>query len=367
MSIDGLSRASGQPLPAEGAGQGIAGGVAGEGGAAAIQKMFRQVMADAARMVGEAGVKRAGDAPGSANAGAPALAEPTGGMSAEEMTLILGSLQSKLNESQLKTAKESVQQNQQKQADAHADAMKKLGEAAEKLKEAAAVRKANWIIGIVSKVFTFVAAAVATALAVAATVATSGAAAPLLAVAVAGLVMSGIDLAVFAANEISQKLGGPEISFANMFGKLLEACGVPEDKAKEVGSYIAMGVQVVAAVAMVVASIAAAIATAGAATPMLLATITSVVSVVSSVVQGGMAAAQGGLGIAAASHERDASRAQAGKAEIDKILVKLQAQMEQEQDRIKDLVQKLEEGFQRINSMISSAGETRMQIARNMV
>lgn len=367
MSIDGLSRPSGQPVPSDGTGMGAAGSVPGEAGGAAIQKLFQQVMADAARMVGEAGVKRSGDAPGATNAGAPVLEAPAIGMSADEMTLILGSLQSKLTDSQLKTAKENVKQNQQKQADAHADALKKLGEASDKLKEAAAARKTSWIMSIVSKVFSFVAAAVATALAAIATVATAGAAAPLLAVAVAGLVMTGIDLAMFAANEISQKLGGPEISFANAFGKLLEACGVPEEKAKEVGSYLAMAVQITAAVAMVVASIAAAVMTAGVATPMLLGTITNVVNVVGGVVQGGMAAAQGGVGIAAAGHERDASMAQAGKAEIDKILTKLQAQMEQEQDRIKDLVQKLEEGFQRINSMISAAGETRMQIARNMI
>jgi|HigsolmetaAR202D_1030399.scaffolds.fasta_scaffold09513_3 Uncharacterized conserved protein len=362
MTVDSVGRGMPQVTTTGGVGQTT-------GVAPTPEELKAQIIGQIIADMKNVGVSKNED--GKAPPGAPVLEPPTVSFSAEDAALILGALQSKLTESQLKTAKEGVQMDAQKKQELHQEAMKKLEEAAKKLAEASALKKANFILNIVAKIAAVVVSAIALVAAAALTVATAGAAAPLLAVAAIGFAMAVIDAGFTAADAISRSLGGPELTINALLTKataeILKAFGVDEKKAQEIGGWVAMGIQLAVAVTMVVISIAATIATGGIGAPMLLGSLSAITNIVSGIVQGGLAVAQGGLTIATAVAEKDAAHAQADKLDIEKLMQKLQQMMEQEGERIQELIEKLEEGMQRVMSIIAAGGETRMQIARNMV
>jgi hypothetical protein len=134
--------------------------------------------------------------------GAPALEMPSGDFSADQLSLLLAALSNKNNESQLKTAKIGLDVSLKQKNEMHLKAIQKIQEAAKAAQEASEKEKVGKIFGWIGKIAAFVAAVVATVVAAVMTVASAGAAAPLLALAVMGLVATGMDL----ANHISQNM-----------------------------------------------------------------------------------------------------------------------------------------------------------------
>ncbi|MDK2123489.1 type III secretion system translocon subunit SctE [Parachitinimonas caeni] len=343
--------------------------------------------------------------------GAPALEQPTMEFSADQMSLLLGALQTKSAEMQLATAKEGIKISADQKKAAHNDAINKLMEAAQKIAEAIEKQKANKILGWFTKIFSFVASLVAVIAAAVATVATGGAAAPLLALACMGLAATTMDL----ANAISKECGGPDISISGLMTqgmtKMLEAFGVDKEKAEQLGKvlagavalvvapgaaaimapdlignmvggiaelcgcdkqtaqYIAMGVtmavQLAVAVAMIAATGGAGAGAAVSGAARVAQNIGKITSIVAQGVGGALNVAQGGIKIDVAMVQRDAENAKADKADIDKLILKLQKMMEDDQERVKEVVQQLEESMQLVSQMINSTASANVQTVRN--
>lgn len=338
-------------------------------------------------------------------AGAPSIDGVSINFSAEDMAAALQVLQGKTQEAQIRTAKEGIEVSKVKQQNAHETAMKKLDEWIKKCKDAAAKQKALGIFGWVAKALAFVACAIA---AVAATVLTGGAAAPLLAVAIVGMVASGISL----ASGISQAAGGPPLEISTLLTKacaaLLKGLGVPEDKV-EAASKIMAGalalvlcpaaialdpalvgnmaggiamlatddatkIAIVTAVFSLVASIgvgiAMAVMTGGASAAD---TVSKTLQTVSKAVQAGMGAVQGvntavmgGLNIGIAIDEHGAAMAQVDKKKIDALVLMLQKQMEEDRDQLKKVLDEIQQGVSIVSQMINEAGQSRAQISANL-
>ena len=75
---------------------------------------------------------------------------------------------------------------------------------------------------------------------------------------------------------------------------------------------------------------------------------------------------QGGLNVGVAIDEHAAASAQVDRKLFSAMLVKLQAQMEEDQEQIKKVVEEIQNGLSVVSQMIAAAGESRSQIAANI-
>lgn len=369
-----------------------------------------KLLGEMAKLAATLNTQSPGGTPGVTNAnGAPSIDGVRIEFSAEDMAAALLVLQGKTQDAQLATAKEGLTTSKKKLEEKNQQAMDKIKDWIEKCKEAAAKEKAGGIFGWITKIAGFIAAAFAVAVAAVATVATGGAAAPLLALAIVGLVGASISL----ASQISQAAGGPALELSTLMSKLctkiMIACGVPEDKAEAAGKIMsgmagllsgavlvdpafggqlfggiaelaggdAMQVAIVTGVFSAVTAIATSVlmivatggmgagaAIDGVAKSMI--AIGRVGQAVASVTSGAAAAAQGGIGIAKAFDERDAANIQADKKTIDAVIAKLQKQMEEDREQLKKVLDEIMEGVNLVSQMINSAAQSRSQISANM-
>ena len=361
---------------------------------------------------------------GKGGPGAPATAPAISGVSisfsAEDLAAALLVLQGKTQESQIRTAKEGLEASKNKTQAANEKALNKLVEANEKAKEAAAKQKAMGVLGWIGKIAGFIAAVAAVTVAAIATVATGGAAAPLLAFAVIGLVSASISL----ASAISQELGGPPLELSSLLNKaftgMLEAFGMNSEDAAKYGRLIAgavgmatlavlvdpalagdfyagialvagadeMQAAIVATVFTVAATVAIAIAsivlTAGTGTGVAVANVATsaskvtdtavktmntaakITQAVAGMTQAATSISAGGIGIAKAHDERDIENLRADKKEIDAILMKMQQKMEEEREEIRKVIEQIMDGYNVVTQMFSSAAESRQQISANI-
>lgn len=349
----------------------------------------------------------------SANAGAQRISNSNGAptldgvlinFSAEDLAATLLVLQGKTQEAQLATAKEGLQISRDKMKALHEKNIKKLDEVIKKCESAASKSKLGKIFGWVAKVAAFVAAGVALA---ALTVVSGGAAAPLLALAIAGMVGSAMSM----ASSISQEFGGPPLelgSLATMASKaFLGAVGVPADKlesaAKLMGGALALGLapgsllidnQLLSNVATGIAELGGANAATTAYLGMAVALATGLAVIAVSIATGGgsginqltdlvknvpnalhtgakltqgaMTVAEGTTQILSTTDQFKADQAQVDRQKFSALLVKLQAQMEEDQEQIKKVVQEIQDGYTAVSQMIAAAGESRVQISANI-
>lgn len=383
---------------------------AGQADGASVQALDSATMLGA---LGETDKEGAAQSPGAAlisNAnGAPSIGNATIDFSAEDMTLKLLELQSKTRDAQLRTAKEGLGVSRQKIAENHQKSLEKIETWIQKSKSAAAKGKLGGIFSWVGKIASFLATAIATVALVAATPLTGGAAAPLLALAIIGLVGSTMSL----ASSISQASGGPPLELNSLMTKaccaFLQAVGVPEEKLEAASRAMAGGmglltgavlvdpqllgnmvssiaelsisdpqtaaiVGAVLATAVTIAlSVVTAVASGGANSANAVADITKNVSQMAKMAQhlaGATSAlssmAKAGVGISVAFDEHAAASAQIDRKLFAVLLVKLQAQMEESHEQIKKLVQEIQEAVGQVSQMIAAAGESRTQIAANL-
>lgn len=344
--------------------------------------------------------------------GAPVLDGVTLNFSPEDMAAALQALQSKTADGQMRTAKEGLDTSRKKMEDTNARSMAKLKEWVEKSREAEAKSKAGGIFGWVTKIATFIAAAVAVAVAAVATVATGGAAAPLLAIAAIGLAAATVSL----ASAISQEYGGPALEpsalIAKGMTKLLTSMGMDEKQAQSLGKVLAGAAVIAAGAGFMVAidpslignmvggiaelsgadqntamyismaftiattiavSIAMAVATGGAAAPAAISNIAKMAATVGKVTQAvaGVASGVGSVGkgvmdIQAAGAQKTADQAVADRKQLDAIILKLQKQMEEDREELKKVIDQLMEGMNVVTQMINAAANSRSQLAANI-
>lgn len=368
------------------------------------------LLGDMARMAGTLRTGSSGGRnSGSDDNGAPAIDGVRIEFSPEDMAAALLVLQGKTQEAQLSTAREGLVTNKKKLEEKNQQAMDKINDWVQKCKDAAAKQKSSGIFGWVTKIAGFIAAALAVTVAAVATAATGGAASPLLALAVIGMVGATISL----ASHISQEAGGPALDLSSLMSKLcttvLQACGVPKEKAESAGRLMsgmaglmtgavlvdpgfagqAFGgfaelvgadagqAAIVAGVFTAVATIAisfALIAASGGANlggavdgiAKTVMTAGKIGQAVAGMASGAAAITAGGYTMAQAGDERAASNAQADKKLIDAVIAKLQQQMENDREDIKKVMQEMMDGMNVVSQMINSASQSRAQIAAQM-
>lgn len=268
------------------------------------------------------------------------------------LALQLLELQSKLTDNQLTSSKNDISirraQNQQK----FQEQMKALQDFAAKNAEAAKS-------GQIGKIFSWIGMGLAAIALIATAVVTFGAAAPASALAIAGLVVGAAALAATATYTGLQESG-----------KLAELM-------KGLSGQAQMGVTIGIQAALLVASIISAAlsfgAGAGAAVSAVSDTVktaTSVAQVVKSsaqIAEGAVTVGQGAATIGSAVLQYDASNAQADAESIKAKLQKSQSLIEDEMDRIRKMMQEMDDSTSRIFSAIQGDNATTMQIAKNMV
>ena len=348
--------------------------------------------------------------PGVSNAnGAPSISGVQINFSPEDLAAALVVLQGKTQEAQLTTAKEGLSTNKKKLEEKNAQAMEKINKWIDDCQKAAAKEKTAGIFGWITKIAGFIAAAIAVVVAAVATVASAGAASPLLALAVIGLVGATISL----ASQISQAAGGPALELSTLLSKLctgmLQAMGVPKEKAEQAGKMMSglMGLMSGAVLvdpafagqafggfaelvgadatqAAIVSGVFTAVATIAIAVVMIAASggtnVASAVEGISKTILTGARIAQAAAGITAgagsvaqgavnvgkAYDERSAATAQADKKLIDAMIMKLQKSMEDDREDVKKVIQEMMDGLNIVSQMIAGASNSRLQIASNL-
>lgn len=342
--------------------------------------------------------------------GAPAIGNVTVQFSAEDMAAVLLTLQGKTQDAQLRTAKEGLGVSRLKMEQQHKKSMEKIDQWIKKCESAASKSKIGKIFGWVSKIATFLASAIATAALAVATPFSAGATAPLLALSVISLVGSTMSL----ASAISQAAGGPSLEISSLMTKacsaFLKMVGVPEDKLEaasrvmagaiglaagatiladsQVLGNLAAGItqlstnnettaMIMGAVFSALAGIATAVfttvATGGAGGAKAVSELTRSIPQAAKVAQhatgaiaGASSLVSGGLNVAVSFDEHAAATAQVDRQKFAALIAKLQAQMEEDHEEIKKVVQQIQEGYSVVSQMIASAGQSRSQITANL-
>ena len=232
--------------------------------------------------------------------GAPALEPSLVDYSGDELALMLAAIDGKIKEGQAKTAKEGIEAARQQKESANLEMQTKLQEAIDKQKEADQKAKSQKVWGWLGKIAAVIGAVIAVIAAAAATVASAGTAAPLLALAVVGLVAATVDLASQINQEIHPDakpftlgsligdaivsamdkagISGEGRAVASGFsaalgfllmqpdlaGQMAEDSAIADGRSPEFASHMRMGVMIAAIVTTVVAMIAITIASGGA-------------------------------------------------------------------------------------------------------
>ncbi|WP_168735328.1 type III secretion system translocon subunit SctE [Pseudothauera rhizosphaerae] len=328
--------------------------------------------ADATRMLGEVAklmgelvgeYKTGGTGGKNTPQGAPVLSEPERAFSPDELALIIGSMQNKITELQAQSAKEGIKLSDTQKQEAHQKAIEKIEEAAKKMAEA---NEKNGLL----KVFKIIGLILAAVAAIALTVLTAGAASGVLGVvAVAFAAYAVADSVMSIASEISQACGGPDISInaglTKMFEEIALASGMNKEDAEKFGQIAAMVTQIVIAVAGCAVGGAALFKAADVATKVT--KMAQIVNTCATIAGGVNSVGSGVTTMAKAEDVKAAEMAKADKAELDKVILQLMKAMEDDRERIKELVAKLDEAMQQLSSLIAAGSETRLQQIKNIV
>lgn len=377
--------------------------------AAGVQALDTAALLNDLGKTGRSGAAASGAALISNANGAPSIGNVAINFSAEDLTAALLVLQGKTQDAQLRTAKEGLGVSRLKMEENHKKSMEKIDTWIKKSESAAAKSKLSGIFGWIGKIAAFLASAIATVALAVATPFTAGATAPLLALAVIGLVGSTMSL----ASAVSQAAGGPSLEISSLMTKVctafLQAVGVPEDKIEAASRVMAGALGLVtgavladsqllgnmvssvaqlsisdqnkaaiigavfSTLACVALTVVTSVATAGTGSAKSIAEISKSIPQAAKFAQHAATAAgaassmaMGGLGISVSIDEHAAASAQIDRKQFSALLAKLQAQMEEDQEQIKKVVQEMQDGLSMVSQMIAAAGESRTQIAANL-
>lgn len=335
--------------------------------------------------------------------GAPTIDGPIQEFSASDMVELLRELKSKSQDGQLKNAQETVrttgiqtEKNNEAQLQSTKDWVKKCDEA----KNQGFFAK---LFGWIAKIAAVILSAVMIVGVLAGAIGTGGAAAPLLAVGILAFVAATSSL----ADQISKETGGEGFSIANLLvqgaSKLLQAFGMDEEKANNIGkiiagaaaiaipgglalvmvdpslfglmtegimneakvdpkttAYVVMAVTMVTTIAVAVATTVMTGGT-GAATAMARA-----LKIGEALVQGTNAIVQGASGIAVGMTQSEADNLQAQKKELQALSMKLQQRMADGVEDLKRVIQEIDDGIQAVTKVINGISDSMSQVIGNM-
>jgi len=345
------------------------------------------------------------------NNGAPILTPPPTNFSAADLIDMLRDLQSKSMDAQIKTASKSLEKAGQDAKANNEAQMKKIEEWIKKCEDAANASRVKSIFSWIGKIAAIVGAIAGIVVAVAATPFTGGAASVLVVLAVVGLVAATISL----ADQISQAKGGPEISISNLakgVSAILQACGLPEDKADSIGKFVrnslfvllpaatllvepkmlgtvvgdimrwagvdantiantemglTIGVTVMVTALLIVMTLDATKAASGMANAASMATkIGTATKTAAQAGQGLTGIGSGIAGIKQAGYEHEGEKAIAAKKELEALMKKINLFMEDEREELKKLIQQLEDGMTAVSQMIQGMADNMTQINQNV-
>lgn len=290
----------------------------------------------------------------------------------DSLALMLMDLRNKIGDVQQKTSKEEIMDNMAKNKIANERKLEKLEEFKDKLEEASKAGLAKKIFGWIGSVFATIVAAIA---AVALTVAAVAACAT----GVGAVV--GIGLAVGAIGAIA----GFTAAAGNLTMMVLDETGATEALINAIAgdnedlkedlmlakSILTIAVTAVNVAITAICGVVSFIMTAGASGLSTLAQIASqigtIVSAVGAIAGGALTAAKGGVGIYEAVLEKEAAFAKADSMEFQKMMKKLQAMMEHEMDRLREIIEQLEDGMSMVIQVFNKSDDTNMQIAKQMI
>lgn len=357
--------------------------------------------------------------PGVSNAnGAPELDGVVFDFSADDLAACLRLLDSKTKDAQLKTTKESIELSKLKMSASHKKAIEKIQENAKKCADAQAAQKKKSIFGWLSKIFSFVASIIAVAVAAVATIASGGAGLPALALSICALASSTMSLA--------GAIAGKDLSFSTLLAKpftaMLQAFGVPEETAKSIGKIVAGAVALVAGIAAggatatlmldpgFLTNIVAGGMELGGVKPTTIAIVCAVVSLVVSCVVAGKALnagrsasstaesagktlsntatttiragslfqagttiaagctaiRSGAAGIEESKAKYEGDLAMIEKKKIDASMIALTKSIDDDSERLKKILQEIEDGIQSVSQLIAGSAQSMSDIAQNL-
>ena len=341
--------------------------------------------------------------------GAPAIASPLDNISSDDLIDLLQAMRSKSQDQQLATAKTGLDGSRLDAQRNNEAQQKKIQDWIKKCEKADKASLAQKIFGWIGKIFAVIAAAIVVVASVAASPFTGGASLALTALAVVGLVGATMSL----ADQISKEAGGPEISLSNMMtklvGGLLKACGVPEEKAEQIGKALAGVLAVAAPVALLVepkllGTVASGIAALSGADPDLVSKIemgvtiaasvtvgigmavagfqfsklageavnitakltTAIMGAVAQTTQGVTAIGQGAAGIAKGGLTADGDKAMADKKALEALMLKINQQMDEQRDDLRKIIQQMEESMQVVSQIMQGTADSMKQITGNI-
>lgn len=267
------------------------------------------------------------------NNGKPGLASPEGDFSADALALLLGQLRGETDELQAKTSKESIEFQKEQKIDANKKFIEKLKNYWKKMEKAKDA-------GLASKIFGWVGVGLTVLAAAAAVVVTGGAATPLVAAAVIAVTMQVLNETGVMADLMEKS---PE-AYWTVFAVTT---------ALQIGLSIGGGIAVAnaAAQATLVGVKAAA----------------NTVAVVANVA-GGVAAVGGGAsGIATAVITKEAEDERADTVDIKKLLARLSAMLEEEMDRLKEVMEQAQEGMSIVAGIIEESDKSNLHTIQQPV
>ena len=340
--------------------------------------------------------------------GAPALYVPVGRPDMATLILELQQINAKSQQEQTDVTKNNLEANIDKQDKLNQKVADNLKASQEQELEASKSSRLGKIFGWIGKVVAVVAAAVAVAVTGVAAVVSGGAAIPLLALSTMALVSATMSL----ANQVSQELGGPEISLSNLISstsvKLLEAFGVDKEDAEKVGKVLvgaaaiavpiltliepqmlgtaAEGISLLAGVSPEKAAIVgmavgiAASITVGilvfAATsvasgglnvlPSAVKLANGIIQTASTIVKGGTMIAAGAANIDSAVKVRDMALMQAQRLDFQTTGQALRQVMKDQQETLNALLQQIQDSMRGVATLISELTQSLSQISNNL-
>lgn len=268
---------------------------------------------------------------------------------ARSLTITMNSLMKTLEKTELTSQKKEVKASNDKAQAQHKKVIKKIKDNIEKAQKQKSM-------GLIGKILGWIGTIVAVIVGVVATIATGGSAWPLLAMSLVGLGTM-ILTETGAMNKIVEGIG-------KGFAQLLEDCGVPKDKAKEAGQYLAVATVIVV---MVTANIVAAVASGGSNLSESAAMIFQVTRLIDSVVQASLTASQGGVDVAKAVYGSQATQDLADEASIKakiKQLTSNRAQIITDMKRTQKLIQNTQDA---VYDMLKSFHEGEEMTIEQMV
>ncbi len=285
-----------------------------------------------------------------ANVASPALQAPEAGLDAASLGPMLLAIKSKLANEQVKSSREDIKANMQRQKAEHEKMLKQIEKALKAMRKARSALGKLKSAGLFGKIFSWV-STVAMAVAGAALIATG-----------VGAVAGGVMIAL-AVNQAAGLLTGK-----TLMEQGVEGMGASNSTAR----WIELGITVAAiAVSAGIAGAGGAAQAAGSVSRIQEAAQVAVRAgqVTAAVAQGGKGGstiAQGVYHKETAGYRKDAEEAAARKLEFQKFLAKLQAEQGDEQDRLRRVIEELNETTSRVLDMMGGERATTEQIARNL-